>query len=141
MTTKELSQLRHLRRELEEDEAKLEELQRELDGASGPNLNNVTVTGGKKYRSSVEARAIAVEYLREMIDERRTMCAARQAEIVEYISKVDDSETRLIFKYRYEECLSWVAVAKKMGPGYSVDACKKRVYRYMCRVAEEEPEE
>ncbi len=50
--------------------------------------------------------------------------------IMEYISKLDDSEDRQIVFYRCISCMDWNQIAKEMGEGYSADAVKQRYYRH-----------
>ncbi len=55
----------------------------------------------------------------------------KREEIVNYILDIDDSQTRLIFKLRCFNLLSWNAVADKIGGMNSEYTVKKRFYRYI----------
>lgn len=52
-------------------------------------------------------------------------------EVTSYILDIDDCQTRLIFKLRCLNLLSWNAVADRVGGMNSEDSVKKRFYRYL----------
>lgn len=54
-----------------------------------------------------------------------------EKDIEEYIQKIADSEVRRIARFRYIDDLEWRQVAVRMGKGYSADACRMRLERYL----------
>lgn len=52
-------------------------------------------------------------------------------EVIGYILNIDDAQTRLIFKLRCLNLMSWNAVADEVGGMNSEDSVKKRFYRYL----------
>jgi len=55
----------------------------------------------------------------------------KKEDIVNFIMNIEDSQTRLIFKLRCFNLLSWNAVADKIGGMNSEYTVKKRFYRYL----------
>ena len=51
-------------------------------------------------------------------------------EMEDYIESIPDSEVRRIIRFRYINNLSWNQVARRMGPGYMEDACRKKLNRF-----------
>ena len=54
--------------------------------------------------------------------------------IEEFIQQIPNSEVRMMIRYRFTDNLEWQEVSKKMGPGYTADACRQKVNRYLKRV-------
>ena len=54
-----------------------------------------------------------------------------RSEIVKYIMSIDDCQTRLIFKLRCLDNMTWNQVADKVGGMNSEYSVKKRFYRYL----------
>lgn len=52
-------------------------------------------------------------------------------DLEEYIENIADSEIRRIIRFRYISNLSWNQVARRMGPGYMEDACRKKLSRFL----------
>ena len=55
----------------------------------------------------------------------------KKEDILNFIMGIDDSQTRLIFKLRCFDMLSWNAVADRIGGMNSEYTVKKRFYRYL----------
>lgn len=55
----------------------------------------------------------------------------KREEILKFIMDIEDSQTRLIFKLRCFDLLSWNAVADEIGGMNSEYTVKKRFYRYL----------
>ena len=51
--------------------------------------------------------------------------------IEDYIEMIPDSEIRRIARFRYLDDLEWRPVAKCMGVGYTDDACRQKLSRYL----------
>ena len=54
-----------------------------------------------------------------------------RSEIIRYIMDIDDCQTRLIFKLRCLDHMTWNEVADKVGGMNSEYSVKKRFYRYL----------
>lgn len=52
-------------------------------------------------------------------------------DVEEYIENIPDSEVRRIIRLRYLNNMSWNQVARRMGPGYMEDACRKKLNRFL----------
>lgn len=51
--------------------------------------------------------------------------------VEEFIQSIDDSEIRRIARMRYIEGLKWRTVATYMGKGYTEEACRMKMERYL----------
>lgn len=51
----------------------------------------------------------------KILTERKNNCEKLKLEIEEFISDIDDSLTRRVFRYRYIDCLGWYSIARKIG--------------------------
>ena len=66
--------------------------------------------------------------------ERFKLKLERMAEEVEaYIESIEDSSVRRIARFRYMESLDWQQVAVRMGKGYTADACRKKMERFLTK--------
>ena len=79
-----------------------------------------------------------IDEIRERIHNRRERLLKMKAkleriryDIETFIDSIEDSETRRIIQFRFVDDLSWDQVAKRMGPGYESDACRKKFKRFM----------
>lgn len=55
--------------------------------------------------------------------------------VTEFIMNIEDSQTRLIFKLRCLDGLTWNQIADRIGGLNSEDTMKKRFYRYLKKTA------
>lgn len=60
-----------------------------------------------------------------------TALKKKKDEVTKFILAIDDSQTRLIFKLRCLDSLTWNQVADRIGGMNSEDTVKKRFYRYL----------
>ena len=107
-----LSQLRHLRREVNDLSQRIAELELAAQGGVGH------VTGlpwGKARRDRVGDMAAKLADLRDVLDARRTRCMELLGELYAFIDDIDDSLTRQIMTYRYIDGDSWQVVARRIG--------------------------
>lgn len=114
MTKKELSQLYWLRQELQDDKRRLAEL---IDQ--------------QQYEDNVKIKA-EIANLRAIIETRHQLCLYERNRLEQYISEIEDSTTRLIFKYRFVDNLEWAQISTKMR-GLSPDSLRMTVNRYIKR--------
>ena len=126
MTKKELSQLYYLNKEIEQDKARLAE----LEGLATSSTGNIS---GMPHASGISDKtAIACEIAdyRDIIEGKVKMCFAQFNSINRYIATIDDSMVRQIMQYRFVSGLSWTAVAMHIGGGNTADGVRKIVTRY-----------
>ena len=127
MTLKELSQLYFLRREIEQEQQRVQRLRERATSVTAG-------AGGMPHGDAISDKtAIAAE-----IADCETLIAAKIAEsiveyrrLVTYINGIEDSLTRQIFTARFVDGLRWEQVADRVGG--SSDAVKKTCYRYLSR--------
>lgn len=60
-----------------------------------------------------------------------TALKQKREQITNFILAIEDSQTRLIFKLRCLDALTWNQVADRIGGLNSEDTVKKRFYRYL----------
>lgn len=126
MTTKELSQLYHLNREIERDQKRLQELEAAASSCA-VNITGMPHTPG--VSDKVGRYAAEIADLRGIIDANIQRCFYELNRLNRYISSIEDSHIRQIFQLRYVNGLSWQDVAYCVGR--SEDAVKKANYRYL----------
>lgn len=128
MTTKELSQLYRLNREIESDEKRLAEMRGDAYSPKSPNLSGMPSGGGDG--SKTERDAVKITYFESLIKAKKARCLDERNVLEEYIYTIPDSLTRQIFEHRYVSGLPWSQVAANIGGGNSADGVRKRAYRY-----------
>lgn len=67
----------------------------------------------------------------EAICKKVTLLKKKHDKITSFILDIDDSQTRLIFKLRCLDSLTWNQIADRIGGMNSEDTVKKRFYRYL----------
>ena len=91
---KQLSQLRDMRREVDELSQRIGRMELELKG-------RVTAPG--------------LEHARSLMEARRWACMEELGRLYEFIDAIPDSRLRRIFSFRYIDGLSWLQVAFRIG--------------------------
>ena len=134
MTVKELSQLYFLTAEIELCERHLREL--ELQRGVTPIHMDGMPKGKGSPQSQVEQLAAEIVDLQAIIHAKRIQCIHERARLERYIHTIPDVLTRLIFSYRFVDCMKWEDVAEAIGEGTTADRVKKICYRYIDREAE-----
>ena len=129
MTTKELSQLYYLNREIEDCRKKLEELE-EQRGVCAMQLDGMPHGQGPK-KSRVEQLAAEIVDLKAIIHAKQIECIHERNRLNRFITDIPDSLTRQIFEYRFSDCLSWDGVADRCGGENSGESVRMRCYRYL----------
>ncbi len=130
MTIKELSQLYHLRREVEMDKQRLLELEeRALPGAQ--RLSGLPGSGNVQDKLATYAAEIAD--LRAVIEAKYRRCLTEQQRLEQYIAGIEDSFIRQIFTCRFVEGLSWRQVAKKVGGKNSAGNIRVICHRFLAK--------
>ncbi len=129
MTLKELSQLYYLRKEIALDQKRLDNLVSLASCPPGPDMSGMPHGGSPGSRT--EQLAVEIAYLRGLIDGKRLRCVQEQVRLEQYIQSIPDSLTRMIFRLRFSEGLSWQQVAFEIGGNNTADSVKKVCYRYL----------
>lgn len=128
MTIKELSQLYHLRREVEMDRQRLAALEeRALPGAQ--RLSGLP--GGLSVQDKLGEMAAEIADLRAVIEQKLKRCLAEQQRLEAYIAGIEDSFVRQIFTCRFVEGMSWRQVADKVGGKNTAANLYKMAYRFV----------
>lgn len=130
MTLKELSQLYYLNREIKADQKRLEELNGMIGAPSTPPISDMP-RAPHGVDSKVERLAAEIVDLQAIIAARQIQCIHERARLERWISDIPDSLTRLIFTYRFVDCLSWQKVAEAVGGGNTEGSVKMICYRYL----------
>ncbi len=109
-----------------------EELKRMEDSAyiSGMRMGMICKSGGK-IADKVADVAIKKAETERKIKQKLIELENAKDEVTNYILNIDDPQTRLIFKLRCLNLLSWNQVADEVGGMNSENSVKKRFYRYL----------
>ena len=130
MTIKELSQLYHLRREVEMERQRLAALEeRALPGAQ--RLSGLP--GSSRGQDKLGEMAAEIADLRAVIEQKLKRCLAEQQRLEAYIAGIEDSFVRQIFTCRFVEGLSWRQVADKVGGKNTADGVRKLSKRFLLK--------
>mgnify|MGYP006958160222 CR=1 FL=1 len=127
MTRRELSQLFYLRQEIVMDERRLRELETKVKNVSP---SGGCGSGGSKSASKIEIYIADIIDLKAIIAAKRQQCIFEKSRLERYIQTIPDSLTRMLFTLRFEECLSWIQIAKEV-KGVTPDSARMEVNRYL----------
>ena len=127
MTRRELSQVYHLRKDIEEDRARLHRLEAAATSASPSNGGS----GGSGIPTDRTAIAASIADLRAQIADKVEREHRELIRLMDYIDTISDALTRRIFKLRFADGLSWAAIANRIGGGNTPDMARQRCYRYL----------
>lgn len=127
MTRRELSQVYHLRKEIEEDRARLHRLEAAATSASPSNGGS----SGSGIPTDRTAIAASIADLRAQIADKVEREHRELIRLMDYIDTISDALTRRIFKLRFADGLSWAAIANRIGGGNTPDMARQRCYRYL----------
>ena len=125
MTTRELSRLFHLKREIDLDEKRLGELRCRAGGSK--TLPARAQSGDGKSESC----AWEMAKLTATIEEKRSRCLRERGSLEQYIAEIDDSLTRQVFTLRFVNGYSWTRVTACVGGGNNEDGIKQMCYRQL----------
>lgn len=132
MTRRELSQVYHLRKEIEEDRARLHRLEAAATSASpsnGGSGGSGTPSCRKGNWSDRTAIAASIADLRAQIADKVEREHRELIRLMDYIDTIDNAYIRRIFKARFVDGRSWQAVAVRVGG--TADSVKKICYRFL----------
>jgi len=86
---------------------------------------------GGKYADMVAQAASMIADTEKKIKKKLLELELARNEIIRYIMDIDDCQTRLIFKLRCLDHMTWNEVADRVGGMNSEYSVKKRFYRYL----------
>ena len=130
MTLKELSQLFHLNKEIEENEQRLKSIEDSLVRISAPDFEEHSHPTGY-VQSKIDKLTAEKVDLQNIIDSMNIQCRAERNRLMRYIQGIKDSYTRRVFTLRFVDGLTWLQVAQKIGRGDTDDAVRKICIRYL----------
>lgn len=128
MTKKELSQLYYLKKEIKEQQKRIEELE---TAASSCTSKITGIPNGALVSDRVGNYAAQIADLKALLDLNLKKCFYELNRLERYIQSVDDPLIRQIIIYRFISGYSWRKIAFQIGGNNSVDSVKKRLYRYL----------
>lgn len=122
MTEQELSKYYWLQKEIKD----LEERIAILDcGVSAVSYRELDVDSTPQYHSIQEKIAI----LKEKWMDKRVSALEEYIKIENFISSIEDIDLRLIFRYRFLDCMNWDDIGYKVG--YDRTSASKKVRNYL----------
>lgn len=134
MDKEQLSQLRHLKKEIEIIENQMDGLKISVvtDSVRGSSPNfpyaahkiNITGADYQTYENRLDR-------LRKRIGKKRVELISLVEEITEYIDTVEDSLIRQIIILRYVNGLTWEGVAEKIGGNNTADSVRMLHNRFL----------
>lgn len=130
MTVKELSQLYWLTREIEANQRRLDELKQTASAPSSSALTGMPHAPNNN-ESKVERFTAEIVDLQAIIAARQIQYIHERAKLERWIDDIPDSLTRLVFRYRFVDGLTWDQVAQRVSGGNTMEGVKKRCYRYL----------
>lgn len=107
MNEKELSKYYWLKQEIENLDMRIKEFD---VGISSVNLDKLNVDGTAQYKSIQEKRMELIEKFMN----KRLEAIEEYLKIESYIDSVNDSEIRVLLRYRYLDLLNWEQIGKKV---------------------------
>lgn len=127
MTAERLNQLWALKKEREELERKIVELEA-IATSTTPNTSGAGFSGRISDKTAIAAEiADAKNLLNELIHKR----VREMNRIMRYISNVEDAWIRILLWHRYVNCMTWEAVAQSVGGGNTAANVRIACARYL----------
>ncbi len=128
MTLRELSKYYKLHERLERNRQMLSS----LSAAAGPGAQVLT---GMPHATGVSDKVsdlvIEMEDLKERIAYLEVECAQEKKKLEQYIGKIRDDQTRMVFRLRFIHCMTWLQVADTIGGGNTANSVKLICHRYL----------
>lgn len=128
MTVQELKKLYYLKKLIERDTLRLEELEAKLQ-SSGARMDGMP--RGTSHENMMEKLIPFIADLRDQITAWRIEYIQEYKAIEEYIHSVDDYLMRSILSYRFVDLRTWDQVAAKIGGGNTAESVRKACYRFL----------
>lgn len=128
MKREELMKVYYLEKEIAEWK---EEIERTRESALPKGVRFDAISGSGRYTDMVAQAASLIADTERKIKNKLLELELARSEIIRYIMDIDDCQTRLIFKLRCLDHMTWNEVADKVGGMNSEYSVKKRFYRYL----------
>lgn len=128
MTTKELSQLYFLNREIEQIKEKINELEIVATSCTSTITGMPHVAG---VSDKIGKYAAEIADLKELLDLNLKKCFYELNRLNRFIESIEDSEMRMIISLRYVNGLPWEQVAASISPFTSGDSVRKAHTRFL----------
>lgn len=81
-------------------------------------------------RPEIEQKRAALRRYNRQLRDAESGISSMISEVQQFISEIEDSRIRRIFRYRYIDKLTWVQVAVRMGKHHTEESCRKAAERY-----------
>ncbi len=128
MTLRDLNQYRDMLRE----QAKTERLLESLRSAAEPGAQVITGTPhAPGYQDKLGNLAAKIADLSRELKSVEDRIRRRKPEIVKFVHSISDSQTRLIFHFRFLRGMSWGQIAALIGGGNNAGSVKNTCYRFI----------
>lgn len=128
MTSKELSQLYFLNREIQAEKNRLRELEALAEGCTA-RITGLPHVGGPN--SKIENYAILISEQNDLINLKIKQSVIEYNRLTRFISDVEDSQMRMILQLRHVNGLSWRQVAEHIGGGNTAGSVRKAHDRFL----------
>ena len=127
MTTKELSQLYYLNREIETEKKRILSL-REAATVTSAKISGLPHVGSISDKTAIAAEIVDIQ---QIIEHKQQLAIIEYNRLTRYIAQVEDSLTRQILRLRYIDGLSWTQVALRVGGSNTADSVRKAAERFV----------
>lgn len=128
MTKKELSNLYYLKKEIKEQEKRIEELENEATKCTSK------ITGlprGTGVSDKVGDYAAQIADLKTLLDINLKKRIYELNKLETYIQSVEDALVRQIMVYRFINNYSWAKIARCIGGNNTAESLRKQLCRYL----------
>ena len=128
MTKKELSQLYYLKKEIKEQQRRLDELE---TTATACTAKIIGLPSGRGISDKIGNYAAQIADLKGLLDLNLKKCFYELNRLDRYIQSVNDPLVRQIILYRFENHMSWNQIERAIGGNNSSESLRKKLYRYL----------
>lgn len=128
MTKKELSQLYYLKKEIKEQQRRLEELE---TAAMSCNAKITGLPHGTGISDKIGNYASQIADLKSLLDLNLKKCFYELNRLDRYIESVDDPLLRQIMTYRFINGYSWSKIAYMIGGNNTPDGLRIKMMRFL----------
>lgn len=127
MTRRELNQLYHLNREIEQDKQRL----RELEAAATNTISRLSDMPHGSGISDKTGIAVEIVYLKGKTEAKIQQMWYEYNRLTDYINGVPDSYIRQILSLRYINGMGWQQIACSVGGGNTADGVRMACERFI----------
>lgn len=123
MTEKELSKYYYLKQEIKDLEERIDTL--------GVGVGSIKITDMPKGSSKLSSIQERIVELKEKWITARLTALEEYIKIETYINSIEDTEIRMIARYRYLDLLGWEQIALKIGNGQDRTTISKKIRKFL----------